>query len=604
MAFNKNSPVLVLGGGFAGLACAVELARVGRRVTVLEKKSHLGGRAFSFKHPQIGEVDNGQHLFMACYDATRKFLRRIGAENRLDIYPDVRVDYAEKGGTRRVLNCPAWLPAPVHLAAGLLGLGGVTMREKLSLLAVDQALKSMAKGPVPGGVERLTVRQWLDALGVSRNFQTRFFDPAAIGILNESPDIASAAGFVQALRVMFFSGAAASHFALAKTGLSELYVDDARRYIEEHGGQIATGVKLNAVLAENGQIRGVKAEDGTLYESDAVVSTLPARDLKALELPAELRGPWENLEWAPIVGATLKMDRPVMSERFVGLLGTNTHWIFNKSRIMNSREDGQTISAVISAAHEAVAWSPEKILETMSADAAACLPGFSDAKILASKVVKEPFATLSPVPGAEMTRPEPGAGMPGFYFAGDWTRTGLPATIESACLSGQIAAEKILRVLLPVIVVFSLNAGRLHAAIRGRESPVAATSWRGILANLRGPIRGLFGGLTSQDANFLNVALDKTGVIPGRHNLAEALSSASSRLQEQLNVDSKAALPLPADVETMIDALTRMRTDRKYSDPELAAIDASLSSLLLRRNRYLFVRETQALIGAMLRAPR
>ena len=103
---------------------------------------------------------------------------------------------------------------------------------------------------------------------------------------------------------------------------------------------------------------------------------------------------------------------------------------------------GQVLSVVISGAHEQIGRLPDKIHQTAVGDLSACLSGFSRAKIVQWKVVKEPFATLSPTPGSEAKRPEPGTGMPGFSFAGDWTRTGLPATIESACVSGYAAASR------------------------------------------------------------------------------------------------------------------------------------------------------------------
>ncbi|MBI2787947.1 MAG: FAD-dependent oxidoreductase [Elusimicrobia bacterium] len=441
MGSDKHDAI-VLGGGFAGLSCAVALAGKGKKVLVLDKKPHLGGRAYSFSENGL-DIDNGQHLFMGCYFATLEFLKTIGTDSKLDIYEDVVVDYAEAGGGRDRLSCPSWLPAPLHLAAGLLGLKGVSLGEKTALLAFDRALKSMRTGPVPDAVERMTVRAWLTSLGLSSNFQTRFFDPAAIGILNDAPEVASAAGFVQALRTMFFTGRESSRFALAKTGLSELYTDAARDYVEARGGRVISNAKAASLIEEGGRVRGIKTDMDSRFEAGHVVSTLPPWDLKKLGLPAALRGPWETLAPAPIVGATLKLDRPVMTERFLGMLKTETHWVFNKTLIHGTKEEGQTIAVVISGAHKQIGYSPEKIMAAATRDLAACLPEFSKAKILASKVVKEPFATLSPTPGSEAKRPEPGTGMPGFSFAGDWTRTGFPATIESACLSGQIAAERL-----------------------------------------------------------------------------------------------------------------------------------------------------------------
>lgn len=439
---SSRADALVLGGGFAGLSCAVALAEKGAKVTVLERKPGLGGRAYSFTENGLS-VDNGQHLFSGCYAATRAFLKTIGTEDRLEVLPRLAVDYAEPGGSRDRLDCPSWLPAPLHLAAGLLGLKGVSLLEKAALLAYDRALKSMRSGPIPDAVERMTVRQWLTSLGLSRNFQNRFFDPAAIGILNDSPEVASAAGFVQALRTMFLGTYEDSLFALSKTGLSDLYCLAARDFIEARGGKVLSTARAAKVLEEGGRVTGVETESGSRFTAPATVSTLPPWELKKLALPAALRGSWETLAPAPIVSATLKLDRPVMSERFVGLLNTESHWVFNKSLIHGLPGPGQEVAVVISGAHAQVGRSPEALLAAMTRDLAACLPEFAKAKVLASKLVKEPFATLSPVPGAEAKRPLPGSGLPGFLFAGDWTRTGFPATIESACVSGRAAAEKI-----------------------------------------------------------------------------------------------------------------------------------------------------------------
>jgi zeta-carotene desaturase len=140
----------------------------------------------------------------------------------------------------------------------------------------------------------------------------------------------------------------------------------------------------------------------------------------------------------------LWLDRPIIEEPFVGIIGTEIHWVFNKSWIFGRNGSGQYLSLVISGAHRQVSLLPKALLALAERDLLLCFPGFKKVRILHSKVVKEPFATLSPVPGSEAVRPAPASGMSGFYFAGDWTRTGLPATIESAVLSGHRAAELIL----------------------------------------------------------------------------------------------------------------------------------------------------------------
>jgi phytoene dehydrogenase-like protein len=116
-----TTDVLVMGGGFAGLAAATALAAEGRQVTVLEKRPQLGGRAYSYTDATTGEViDNGQHAMMGCYTEMFRFLDRIGATTKLSIQPGLRVDMLDPDLGRGVISCPS-LPNPLHMGAGVLG---------------------------------------------------------------------------------------------------------------------------------------------------------------------------------------------------------------------------------------------------------------------------------------------------------------------------------------------------------------------------------------------------------------------------------------------------------------------------------------------------
>lgn len=441
-----SDDVIILGGGFAGLSCAAALSQAGLRVSVIEKKPHLGGRAYSFRDAATGDaVDNGQHLFMGCYRQTRLFLERIGAAEKLSILSPIRVDFAEPGGRRDALRCLEALGAPLHLAWGVLGLRGLSWRDKAGLWALDRALRR-ARAAGPGAeLDRLTVRQWLNALGQTEALQRRLLDPIALGVLNDDPAVAAATGFVQAMTRMFYDGTEASRLGLSTVGLSELYTDAARNFVERRSGRVLLSAKVLGV--ESGAPGpGVRLESGEVLKARHVVSTLPPWDLKRLERPAAWRGPWEALAPAPIVSVCLWLDRPaLLNEPLVGLLGTRTHWVFNKSRILGRAEgSGQYLSLVLSGARREVGLSPKELVDLAARDLRRCFPEAEKATIKAWKVVKEPFATLSPVPGSEALRPEARSAAPGLWLAGDWTKTGLPATIESAVASGHRVAELII----------------------------------------------------------------------------------------------------------------------------------------------------------------
>ncbi|MBI4387097.1 MAG: FAD-dependent oxidoreductase, partial [Elusimicrobia bacterium] len=289
----ESSDALILGGGFSGLACATALAQSGMRVTLLEKKPHLGGRAYSFRDPRTGEtVDNGQHLFMGCYRHTRLFLRRIGAEHLLDFPGRVELHYADAEGRRDLLRLPWWAPAPVHLALGVAGLRGLSWTDKAALWGLDRAVRRMNGASSTRSLDRQTVREWLNALGQPARLQERLFDPIVIGALNELPERASALGFAQVLREVFYRQRENSMLGFARVGLSELYVEQARVFIEGRGGRVLLNRKAARLVEEGGEVREVVMESGERFVARTVVSSLPPWQLRRLERSPALSGDW------------------------------------------------------------------------------------------------------------------------------------------------------------------------------------------------------------------------------------------------------------------------------------------------------------------------
>ena len=191
----SGSHVAVVGGGFAGLAAAVRLARAGARVTLLERRPFLGGRAYSFADPVTGDVvDNGPHALMGAYTEALDFLREIGAAGKVRMQRRLRVTLAEPQLGMGAVAAPP-VPGPVQGAAALLRYRLLSPADRVRLLA--GAVRLAARGD---GWRGATVAEALARLGQSAEARARFWHPLAIAALNEVPEAAAAAPFAAVVR--------------------------------------------------------------------------------------------------------------------------------------------------------------------------------------------------------------------------------------------------------------------------------------------------------------------------------------------------------------------------------------------------------------------
>jgi len=436
---------LIIGGGFSGLAAGVALAEAGRSVRVLEQKPHLGGRARSFLDPATGSVvDNGQHIFMGCYHSTLRFLSTIGTLDRLRFQERLTVHFLDRSGRLTMLQC-AGLPSPWHVLLGVLRSGSFAFKEKLEVLRLGGSLQ-WAKA-MDHGSEKLSVREWLTRLGQSERLQRNFWDLLCIAALNEDPSVASAALFERVLRLALFTSPGDSRLAIPAVGLSDVYVDAATAYIRARGGRVECGRSVASLLVSGGRCRGVRVSSGEEIEAESVLSAVPSFQLAGL-LPGELLrrepffAPVVSLRPAPIISINLWFDRAITGLDFVGLRGATVQWLFNKGKILGLSEN--YVSLVLSGAHRHIGRSKEELLATALLELVDLFPGAQKAKLHHSLIIKERFATFSPTWEVERLRPTARTPVRGLYLAGDWTATGLPATIESAAQSGYTAARAIL----------------------------------------------------------------------------------------------------------------------------------------------------------------
>jgi squalene-associated FAD-dependent desaturase len=443
--------VVIIGGGFAGLAAGVRLSERGHEVLLLERRNYLGGRAYSFIDSKTGDVvDNGQHLFMGCYRHTIAFLETIGRLDRLKFQDRPHVDFLDRRGFAS-FDCPP-LPAPLHVLAGLLRMKGIGIGDKLRTLNVGRAIKG--NGSLTPGT--LTVDQWLDELGQSSRIKQRFWYPMVVATLNQSPDIASARMLKVVLQEAFGGDSRAASIGISRVGLSDLYTDGASDFIKARGGDVQTGAQVRRLIVEHGVVIAIELKDGQRIEGDYFVSAVPPEALFAI-LPEELRtkefAQLDSLGSSPIVSINLWFDRPIIDREFVGLLGTRCQWIFNKDLILGGKqaampglpESSSTrsnqVAVIISAARDFVDWTRADLVNMAVSELRELLPASRSAALLHSVIVKEREASLSHTVASDSLRPSPRTSIPNLILAGDWIDTGLPATIESAVMSGDVASE-------------------------------------------------------------------------------------------------------------------------------------------------------------------
>ena len=238
-----------------------------------------------------------------------------------------------------------------------------------------------------------------------------------------------------------------STMVISRVGLSELYTEDAVKFIQARGGEIRLNASVKNIEVENGVIKSVLLSNNERIEGTTVISSVPyfvLREMMDNALIEEHFPAVNNFTSAPIVSINLWYDNPVMEAEFVGLLDSPIEWVFNKNAIGGGSPSGlHHLALVISGAHEASKMPKEILVELAIIEMKKNFPKAKTQEPVHSYVIKEQHATISLTVGMTAQRPSHQTGIKGFYLAGDWTATGLPATIESAVKSGQECAELI-----------------------------------------------------------------------------------------------------------------------------------------------------------------
>lgn len=434
----QKKSALIAGGGVAGLAAAVLLDEQGYAVTLVEKKPILGGRTFSFTDPKTGAVlDNGQHLLIGAYHETLTLLEKVGAKSRVQmkIPTVVPLDFGE--GRRGDFTVSS-LPPPLGLLGAVLRFTHFSWAEKWQILKLGLALKKIKSLKIPHP-KNLTVREWLLQNGQSENLIKNFWSILVLATINDSMDVVCADLLVEVLLRGYFAGPRDGFLVFPRAGLSEVLVEPVRRYLEMRGQNVVTGLGLKEVKILNNRVQGFVMGDGNMKTADLYVCALPPyRLMNVLPKPFVDQHPdlsaVKDFSFSPIVSINLFYDQDHMPDEFIGSSSTVVHWFFNRNQIAIQSSSGTHIVGVVSGAHDLLNKSKDELIALACKDLETLYPGFKKSRLEHALVNIERQATVSFSPKSAGQRPKQKI-LENFFVIGDWTDTGLPATIESAVLS-------------------------------------------------------------------------------------------------------------------------------------------------------------------------
>jgi squalene-associated FAD-dependent desaturase len=403
----------VIGGGVAGLAAATALAQRGAQVELFEAGPQAGGRCRSYFDPAMGTViDNGNHLVLSGNRAVYGYLQRIGAPHALT-GPDKAVfdfiDLADGLRWRLKLDegpVPAWVFSKARRVPG-------TQAKDYAAYA---PLLWAKKSAVIGAVVKDRGLLW-----------RRLMAPFLLAALNTEPESASAALAGAVMRESLVLGGRACRPRIAEPNLASAFVTPALAYLESKGAKVHLGQRLRRFTIAGTGVRALEFADATIPTGmkDAVVLAVNAP--VAQDLVPSLTAPDE---FRAIVNAHFKFVPPLGAPAILGVIGGTAEWIFSF---------GDRISVTVSGADAIVDEERESLATRIWADVARALR--IDAPLPEWQIVKEKRATFAATVGQDALRPGARTATRNLLLAGDWTQTGLPATIEGAIRSGETAAR-------------------------------------------------------------------------------------------------------------------------------------------------------------------
>jgi len=403
-----------VGAGVAGLSAAVRLAEAGFEVIVHEAAQAAGGRCRSYADQALGLViDNGSHLLLSGNHAALHYLGRIGSRDSLTGPGAAVFDFADMRSGERWRLRPNESRVPWWLFDRKRRAPGTGLREYFAPLAM------LIRAPATKTVA--------EAMSCAGPLYERLWRPLLLAGLNTDPREGSAALAAALMRETLGAGGRACHPLVAGRGLSRTFIDPALAFLIKRDGAIRLGDRLREICFASGRVVALEFENRSVRLAEDAAAVIAVPPLAARELLPGLETPDE---FRAIVNAHFRVEPPRGQPAILGVVNGFIEWLFAYP---------DRLSVTISNADRLIDRPRDELAAWIWREAAALssLP----AELPPWRIVKEKRATFAATPGQNAKRPPSQTQWDNIALAGDWTQTGLPATIEGAVLSGYKAAS-------------------------------------------------------------------------------------------------------------------------------------------------------------------
>lgn len=434
--FPNSARVVVIGGGLAGLTAACDLADAGARVTLLESRRRLGGATFSF---QRGDhtIDNGQHVLLRCCDSYRRFLDRLGTSSGIAVQNRFHLPVLTPDG-HHVDITRSSAGAPWHLVRALSRYTVLSPLDRMRVLRATAALRSL--DPDDPSLDDQSFGTWLTRHGQNERTLRALWNLIAVAALNCTAEQTSLALAAKVFRTAFLERADAADVGIPRWPLEELHVRPAEKYLLARGAELRTHAPVRGITFDPERFV-VRLGDASL-SADAVVLAVPP-DAAAHLCPRQADPDpqrFTNLGTAPIINVHVIYERPVTDLPFAAAVSSPVQWVFDRTTVAGLTH-GQYLTVSLSAAHSWIGQPSRQLRAVFLTELARLFPRAATTPVTDFFVTREHRATFRQVPGTARFRPDSRTAVPGLAFAGTWTATGWPDTMEGAVRSGHRAAE-------------------------------------------------------------------------------------------------------------------------------------------------------------------